>query len=165
MISHERDFLLENTALVEKVLTGESEDTKNALEALKGFNDNNILASLQTRGNALADLLVGLSKDSFRNNDSSTLEKYAAIVCEDKTVAYVVFVDGEGKILTTSSVESENKTGIMEIIKPVEHEGVLLGKIKIGLFEFSYNQQATYAKKEISSTLALKLERMETNLT
>lgn len=138
------------------VMEEEGVNTEKALLSLTKMSEENLLASLQDRGYVLANLMAEMGVKPLQSHNTALLRRYVELANRNKDVIYAEYIDKKGKTVAYTPKESEDKTGIMEIVLPIKSEGIYLGKIKIGLSKATANQEISYAQDEIEQVRALK---------
>jgi len=94
---------------------------------------------MESKGNAMADLLAQISVNYIMNYDLSALEGFVKETLKDSEVVYVVFYDADKKPLTEISKETKDNTSLFVYereIRDRQENDKLLGFLKLG-----YSQQ------------------------
>ena len=137
--------------------------TEESLSSLGDRNISDLGASLQDRGTALALLMAAIGINPLLG-DADILDSYVQNISKDKDVVYAVYLDRKGEILTHSTPEPQDTKGLMNIVLPVESEGVRLGTVKLGLSKKAVQAQESYLEDNVSATVEMQREAMEDRL-
>jgi methyl-accepting chemotaxis protein len=88
---------------------------------------------LASKGENLVRFVARISVEPLLSYDFEYLENYAREIGRDPETAYLVVVDREGKPLTHSSAEPEDKTGLMTFSAEVKQGEEVRGAVRMGL--------------------------------
>ena len=88
---------------------------------------------LAGEGENLVRFVASISLEPILSYDFEYLESYAREISRDPDTAYLVIAGPDGKPLTTSSVEPEDKRGLMTFSADVRQGPDLRGSVRLGL--------------------------------
>ena len=125
-------------------------------------NHATIRSMMESKGNALADLLAQISVSYLMNYDLSALEGFVKQAMKDPELAFVVFYDGDRKALTESSHAPEDVSPYLVYereIHDLRESGKALGFLKVGYSQksLSDNLRTGFWTVFIGSLIALVL--------
>lgn len=93
----------------------------------------NMRTMIDSKGEALADLLQQIGAPYLDNYDYSPLDAFIREATKDKDVVFAVFCDDKNKAVTKSSGEPEDKAGLILYERRIEGTGgKVLGFLKLG---------------------------------
>ncbi len=91
---------------------------------------------MDSRAQSLANLLEKISAPYIDNYDYPSLEGFVQETIKDQDVAYVVFLDHKGTVVTKSSQESEGTAKVMRYDRGIKGTGDKeIGRLKLGFHE------------------------------
>ncbi|MHC1743286.1 MAG: methyl-accepting chemotaxis protein [Syntrophobacteraceae bacterium] len=97
-----------------------------------------VRSMMDSRAQSLANLLEKISAPYIDNYDYPSLEGFVQETTKDQDVAYLVFLDHKGTVVTKSSQEPERATGLMRYDRGITGAGGKeIGRLKLGFHELS----------------------------
>ena len=164
MVISERNSLVAVEGIFKETMAKQNSFIEESLSARGDEDNENLLASLQDKGYALAELMAVIGIEPLRSRDADILDQYVLSISKNRDVVYALYLDEKGNILTHSLPEPEGKIDLMNIIRPIELSGVRLGTVKIGLSKKSIGKQMLYSQQITAQTVAMGREGMNDSL-
>ena len=121
----------------------------NAIEMVareKHHQQKIIERDLNEKIEVLSSIMAMIATEPLITHDFVTLQLYADTLSKDPDISYVVFLNSEGDVLTTSK-EAE---GVKTVTRDIMLENEKFGSIKIGLDTSQLDQQLIEVDKRIS---------------
>jgi methyl-accepting chemotaxis protein len=99
-----------------------------------GLVESNLRAASEERTSSFAEFISVVSSSYLRDKDLIALERLAQETLREKTVAYVVFYDSQGKVLTQTGNNRSEDQAVRQLEMGIsDMNGESLGRVLIGV--------------------------------
>ena len=141
LVQHERRALQK----VQERLTAEFEKERRMIEEafaqLETISANNLNASLNEKKTLLENLMTTIGVTPLLNLDLALLDEYVGALKKDRDVAYAVYHDSKGKVITTMASKPANTSGLINVEIPILFQKDTLGTFHMGLSRTAVEKQ------------------------
>lgn len=134
-------------AAMRNALSEQGDAFVNTMKEQQKNEENLLRQDLVLKGKSFAEMLARAGQDLLLNYEYAFLEKIVQSTASDPDIAFVVFLDKDGKAVTTSSVKPEAFPA-----KNIVSRDILAGEQKVGSVVIGLN--FTAVEKNIEKTLA-----------